>query len=291
MCRNIQIFKYCFRNTAANVEEPEKGPWVVTLKQKVLSRFLEYCDYRQARLHMWLSRRQICSKHGDQRFRADLEVEDIRNMRTEFANLLGYPTHAHLVIKSRMSENLDSVYDMMDGLLEKAKIGQEMEINEIEQYARDHNFMGQLELWDIDYWGRLHKKELYRFDERALQEYFPLSQVLLGLFTLCEQLFGIVIEEEKNASTWHQDARYFRVFDERTKQELGGFFFDPYARKNKVMEDEHGGHIITVSVRSKICNTLPSISLIFDFSPPTENKPSLLLFKEVKDLFYKVCVY
>ncbi|KAL0271593.1 UNVERIFIED_CONTAM: hypothetical protein PYX00_008642 [Menopon gallinae] len=275
------------RRTAENCEEPERGPWIVSLKDRVYNRFLEYCDYRQSRLHMWLSRRQICSRHGDKRCRADLEVEDIRHMRREYAKLQGYPSFAHLAIKMRMAETLDNVYDMLEGLLEKAKLGQEVEIHAVEQFAFANNFMGQIEMWDLDFWGRLHKKELYNFDERAIQEYFPLGQVLLGLFALCEQLFGIVIEEDNNVKAWHPDVRYFRILDERTKRELGGFFFDPYARKNKRLTDEDSGMCTIFSVGSKVCNTLPAVTLIFDFAPPTEHKPSLLLFKEVENLFFK----
>ena len=53
---------------------------------------------------------------------------------------------------------------------------------------------------------------------------------MTGLFTLCEQLFGIHIHERSGVSTWHPDVRYFDILESDSGEPVAGFYFDPYAR-------------------------------------------------------------
>ena len=70
----------------------------------------------------------------------------------------------------------------------------------------------------------------FRYNEQELKEYFPLERVISGLFTLCEQLFGIHIHERPGVSTWHPDVRYFDILEPESPEPVAGFYFDPYAR-------------------------------------------------------------
>jgi oligopeptidase A len=53
---------------------------------------------------------------------------------------------------------------------------------------------------------------------------------MAGLFTLCEWLFGVQIQERKGVSTWHPDVQYFDILEPDSTEPVAGFYFDPYAR-------------------------------------------------------------
>jgi oligopeptidase A len=106
-------------------------------------------------------------------------------------------------------------------------------------------------LWDVNYWARLQKKELYgyayflyfthnvlnvyttfsSYDEVEWSEYFPIDRVLDGLFNLCEQLYGIrILEVPNKANLWHSDVKYYEVLHENEPTIMAGFYLDLSSR-------------------------------------------------------------
>lgn len=288
--KNLVIF-LCFRNSSLNWNAPLEGPWIITLNPAVYSRFLEYCPSTEARKHIWLSYNQICSSRGERVSSAVTDFEGLRTKRQEIASLFGFQSYAHLAIKTKMAESLENVESVLSYLLDVAKSAQEKEINELEKFAYSHNHSSPLQLWDLAYWKRVYLKETLRLDEKVLKEFFPLNQVLLGLIALCEHLFGIEIIEQQHVEAWDSDVRYFRVLDPKTKSILGGFFLDPYAKLEKSVGETDSGWFVPMRPKSKFCSSAPLSSLIFSFNPPEEDKPSLLYFRDVTNLFQMVCFY
>ena len=80
-----------------------------------------------------------------------------------------------------------------------------------------------LQPWDISYWAEILRKESFELDSEALRPWFPLPQVLDGLFALSERLFGIRIEAaDGEAPIWHPDVRFFRILEQDTP--IAGFY-------------------------------------------------------------------
>ena len=123
-----------------------------------------------------------------------------------------------------------------------------------------------------------------------MQEYFPFPKVLEGLFNLAEKLFHIKILESTKPSVWHEDVRYFDVYDlnHSHSEPIANFYLDPYIRNYKMMKGQSTGWMVSVRNKSKICNLNPLVALIFNFQPPAPGKPSLLRFHDVEELFRKV---
>ena len=123
-----------------------------------------------------------------------------------------------------------------------------------------------------------------------MQEYFPLPKVLEGLFKLAETLFHVKVVEAPKPSVWHEDVRFFNVFDldNSDSEPIASFYFDPYLREDKMLESQYSGWMIGIRNRSKICNINPLAATVFNFQPPEPGKPSLLSFEDVEELFRKV---
>lgn len=257
--------------------------------QKFLyERFMEYCPSREHRYNHFLAHNQMGSPNADQRLDISRDFRDVRKFREQAAHILGYDNYADMQLEGKMMESVEEVQEMLYLLLEKAKPLQEKEVNDLEQFAFERGFEGNIELYDLAFWSRKKAKTELEFDEIALMDYFPLNQVLLGLFSLCEQLFGIEIKQKKLNKSWHPDVRFYEVYDEKSKEMLGDFYIDPYARNGKLYDEYLAGNLIQLKPTSKLVGSKPSLAMVFHFSQPDDKKPCLLFFREVKHLFKKV---
>lgn len=131
------------------------------------------------------------------------------------------------------------------------------------------------------------------YNESEFRSYFPLPTVLSGLFEHIETLFNVKIVENKKADIWHKDVRFFDLFDLKVSSEvpIANFYLDPYARStDKFRKERDSGWVSMIKSKSKIGNSTPLIAMIFNFLPPTDDKPSLLSLEDVRILFQKVFI-
>lgn len=61
-------------------------------------------------------------------------------------------------------------------------------------YAHWNSFKGALLPHDVAYWSEQHKSHYHGVRDEELRPYFPLQNVLKGMFGLAEKLFGIRIQ-------------------------------------------------------------------------------------------------
>lgn len=131
----------------------------------------------------------------------------------------------------------------------------------------------------------------YSIKDEILREYFPLPVVLKGLFDLIETLFDVRFTETRKTDVWHPDVRFFDVIDlQRSSDEpIASFYLDPYARRDMGLRmAKDSGWMVAIQSKSVLTSCKPLAALIFNFQPPTSDKPSLLSFKDVAVLFQEV---
>lgn len=266
--------------------DPSKGPWKVTLQPYIYKPFMQYCPDRNLRWNAWQAQIQRCSGYGNKDLETSTNLEKIRSLRQEQAQLLGFDTFVDMSMETKMAGSVDNVKNILECLLDFARPMQDVELEVLQQFAQERGFDVQLELWDIPYWQRKQKWSLYNFDENKIREYFPLPKVINSLFNLCSTLFKIEIVERSDVHTWHKDVKFYDIFDESSNNPIAGFYLDPYARVDEKIRvhDDAGWHI---SMRNKCTSTgtQPLSALIFNFQAPTEEIPSLLSFTDVRNLF------
>lgn len=268
--------------------QPLQGPWKATLYPHVYTKFMEYCPDRDLRWNLWQANTRKASKHsGLPELQNSTHLEELRFLRKQQANYLGYNDFASMSMETKMAGSIENVKNMLASLLSKARPTQDRELVELQDFAVSRGFDGAIQLWDLPYWRRKQQNSLYGYNEEELKEYFPLQRVMSGLFTLCEQLFGIHIVERPGSSTWHPDVQYFDILESDSPEPVAGFYFDPYARQEKVSTNQDPGWMVALRSRSTVANTTPLASLIFNFAPPQEGKSMLLSFSDLQLLFKK----
>lgn len=265
------------------------GPWKVTLQPTVCKSIMEYCPDRNIRWNVWQAIVSRGSGYANKELETSTHLEKIRSLRMDVAKILGYKTYVDMSMETKMAGSLQNVYNMIAALLESAKAAQERELQNLHKFATKSGFEGErLELWDVPYWRRKQCISLYNYNKEIYRQYFPLSTVLNGLFSLCEKIFDVTIKQRNNISTWHKDVQYFDVFEKTSSAPVAGFYLDPYSRSDeKIHIALSKGWMVGIRNRSEITDSKPLAALIFNFQPPTSETSSLLAFQEVKLLFQK----
>jgi peptidyl-dipeptidase Dcp len=260
----------------------DKEGWVFTLDYPSYIPFLTYVDNRELRKKMAIA----AGKKGFQEntFNNEKVVLEIVNLRHQRANLLSYKTHAHFVLEERMAETPENVIDFSNNLLEKAKPAAIKEFKNLENYAKKLDGIDQLQKWDGAYYSEKLKKELFDLDQEILKPYFKLENVIGGVFEIAKRLFDLQFEEVSNIDTYHEDVKTYNVTDIKGNF-VAVFYADFHPRKGK-----RNGAWMTSYKSQQIKNGInerPHVSIVCNFTKPTETKPSLLTFNEVTTLFHE----
>ena len=271
------------KEAAANAAKSrDKEGWVITLDYPSYIPFMKYATNRALRKELSIafgSKAFKGNEHDNQK-----NVLEIVQLRHERANLLGYETHAHFVLEERMAETPSKVIAFLNTLLEKAKPAAQREFAQLENFAKAEDNIKQLEKWDGSYYSEKLKQKLFSLDDEQLKPYFKLENVIAGVFTIAQKLFGLQFEEVFDVDTYHEEVKTYHVLD-ADGNFISLFYADFHPRKGK-----RGGAWMT-SFKSQMMkdgvNERPHVSNVCNFTPSTPSKPSLLTFGEVTTLFHE----
>lgn len=263
-------------------EQQEKQGWIFTLDYPSYLPFVTYAQNRELR-------KEIAIANGKKGFQKNdynneeivLKIVKLRNQR---AQLLGYKNHAAFVLEERMAQNPEKVLSFLNDLLVKAKPAAQKEFEELTAYAKKLDGIDRLEKWDGSYYSEKLKQERFNLDDEALKPYFKLENVLNGAFTVAEKLFGLHFTEVFTVDKYHADVQTFDVTND-SGEKIALLYTDFFPRKGK----RNGAWMTSFKsqwIKNGV-NERPHISIVCNFTPPTQSKPSLLTFNEVTTLFHE----
>ncbi|SHL18406.1 M3 family metallopeptidase [Flavobacterium xanthum] len=260
----------------------EKEGWIFTLDYPSYVPFVTYADNRELRKKMAIA----FGAKGFQNNEFDNQeiVLKIAKLRFDRAQVLGYASHAHFVLEERMSESPEKVKKFSNDLLEKAKPAALKEFAQLSAFAKELDGVTLLEKWDGAYYSEKLKQQLFHLDDEILKPYFQLEKVLEGAFAVAQKLYGITFEETFEVDKYHEEVKTYVVKDEED-QFVAIFYADFFPRKGK----RNGAWMTSFKSQyiKKGINERPHISIVCNFTKPTETKPSLLTFNEVTTLFHE----
>lgn len=263
-------------------KEKNKKGWIFTLEYPSYIPFMKYSAKRDLRKKMAVA---FGAKgfHGDELDNRD-NVLKIAGLRFERARLLGYATHADFVLEERMAENPEKVKSFLSDLLQKAKPAAEREFNELENFSKKLDPIDNLQKWDAAFYEEKLKKELFELDDEKLKPYFQLENVISGAFTIAEKLYDLKFKEVFEIDKYHPDVKTYEVTDGENNK-IALFYADFHPRPGK--RDGAWMTVYRPQFREKGEDNRPHISIVCNFTKPTNKIPSLLTFNEVTTLFHE----
>tara|TARA_Y100001968_G_scaffold333627_1_gene397729 strand:+ start:2253 stop:4391 length:2139 start_codon:yes stop_codon:yes gene_type:complete len=265
----------------------DKGPWRLGLDMPSYIPFITYSKNRTLREIVYKAHASRAS-HGEL---ANQEIiEEILILRKEQAKLLGYNNWAELSLASKMAKDIQDVENLLEELRVAAMPVAQKELKQLEECAKRHNAPESNELapWDISFWSEKLRQEKFDLNQELLRPWFPLSQVLNGLFELCASLFDIKIIQIENGKvpTWHKDVSFYHVLD-KDDSLIAGFYLDPFSRSATKRGGAWMDECLTRDKTDAGERIHPIAYLICNQTPPVGDIPSLMSFEEVETLFHE----
>ena len=269
---------------ALAAKEMDKEGWVFTLDFPSYSPFMTYSTQRELRRQMYMAKNTECI-HDNSENNLDI-CKRLINLRRELAQLLGHKTYADYVLKHRMAGNVRNVYKLLNDLIIAYKPTAIKEVAAIEKLAKKTEGKDfKLEPWDFGFYSHKLQLQKYNIDAEMLRPYFELSKVISGVFGLANRLYGITFKENKDIPVYHPDVKAYEVFD-KDGSFLAVFYADFHPRKGK-----QGGAWMTEYqgqwIDRKGENIRPQVSVVMNFTKPTEEKPALLTLGEVETFLHE----
>ena len=265
----------------------EKGleGWAFTLQAPSYIPFMKYAQNRDLRRQLYMAYNTKCTNDNDYN---NIEiVKDIVNTRMEIAQLLGFDNFAEYVLKERMAENSDAVYNLLNQLIDAYMPIAQNEYTELQELARQDQGNDFVVMpWDWSYYSDQLKDKKFNLNEEMLRPYFELESVKGGVFGLATQLYGITFKKNNEIPVYHKDVDAYEVFDKDGKF-LAVLYTDFHPRAGKragAWMTEYKGQWIDEKTGE---NSRPHVSIVMNFTKPTESKPSLLTFDEFETFLHE----
>ncbi|MDO5487020.1 MAG: M3 family metallopeptidase [Rikenellaceae bacterium] len=250
----------------------EKG-WTVTLKAPSYGPFMTYSSQRDIKEKLY---RAYNSRAMGGEFDNSQIIRNITALRMKIANLLGYDTHADFTLEERMAESADNVNSFLAELRTSTLDYGRKDYAMINEYAQSKGHKGDVMPWDWAYYTEKYKSEKYAIDDEQVKPYLQLDNVIKGVFLLAEKLYGITFKPADNIQVYHPEVKAYEVYDK--KELLAVLYLDFFPRASK-----SSGAWMTEFRGAKVVDgkeTRPLVSLVMNFTKPTETTPSLLTFDE-----------
>jgi len=271
---------------AQAAQEKQQPGFLATLKGPAVQAVLTFADDRALRETVYTAYNTRASDQGpgDHSHDNSARIGEILALRHEAAQLLGYPSKAHLSLADKMAGTPERVLAFLHELVARAKPVAQRELAELRRFAADELGIADLQPWDVAYASEKLRTRLFDFSEEDLKPYFPLPAVMNGLFALTERIFGVRLVERRDVDVWHPDVRYFDVVDADGSVRAGAYL-DNYARSGK-----RGGAWMDVCharLDDGETRRRPIAFLTCNFAPPGDGKPSLLTHEDVLTLFHE----
>ena len=277
------------RDDGAENATAENGPWRITLDYPSFIPFMQHCKKRELREQLY---KASISRASTEELNNYPLIQRILELRQEKTKILGFNSYAELSLATKMAPSVAAVEKLLEELRSVSYDAAVKELEELKQFAASKNApeANDFKRWDMSFWSERLREEKFSFTVEELRPYFPLPQVLDGLFGLVKRIFGInITAADGEAPLWHEDVRYFQISDE-TNTPIAYFYLDAYSRP----AEKRGGAWMDECInRAKIVENgqkilrLPVAYLQCNQTPPVDGKPSLMSFSEVETLFHE----
>jgi peptidyl-dipeptidase Dcp len=260
----------------------QEGKWLFTTQRPSIFPFLTYSNNRDLRselFHAYTNRGNNGNESDNNKIFAELA-----SLRAARAKVLGYKSHAAYVLEPRMAKNPENVFNLLNSLWEKAIPVAKNEVKEMQAIIDKEGGKFKLEPSDWWYYSEKLRKQKYNLNDAELRPYFKLDNVIDGVLTCANKLFGITFVPLTNIPLPHPDAKAFEVKD-NDGSHLGVLYMDFHPRESK-RQGAWCGTYRSHHVRNGQTIT-PVVTSVFNFTSPNGDTPALLDLDEVSTLFHE----
>ncbi|AKJ29865.1 oligopeptidase A [Caldimonas brevitalea] len=271
----------------AAAERDGQAGYKLTLQFPSYLPVMQYGSHRPLREKLYTAYATRASELGQPEHDNSALMVELLALRQEEAQLLGYPSFAHVSLVPKMAESPAQVEAFLRDLAQRARPHAEKDLAELRDFAHSELGLDELAAWDVAYASEKLKEQRYAFSDQEVKQYFTEPKVLEGLFKIVETLFEVAIRPD-SAPVWHPSVRFFRI--ERQGRLVGQFYLDPYARPGKrsgAWMDDVRGRWARPDRQGEQRLQTPVAQLVCNFAEGVNGQPALLTHDNVITLFHE----
>jgi oligopeptidase A len=267
-------------------KQKKKKGWVFTLEFPSYIPVMKYSDNENLRKEMYVAYVTRASDQGAHSSQWDNSkiMQEILALRHQLAFLLGFNNFAEYSLVKKMAKSTSETMTFLLDLVNRSKHVAINELDELAKFAKNEYCVDEIFAWDIAYYSEKLRQHKFKLSQEELRPYFPVKQVLEGLFSIVNKLYDLDIKPRENVETWHPDVKFFDIY-ESSGALRGCFYLDLYSRPHK-----RGGAWMDeciVRKKTKTGTQTPVAYLTCNFTPQIGDNPSLLTHDEVITLFHE----
>jgi peptidyl-dipeptidase Dcp len=265
----------------ANAEKKGEQGWLLDLKPTTYRPVMEDLDNRALRQELYTAYNTRCIG-GD--FDNTQIIVDIVNTRLEIAQLFDKCNYAEKSLVKTCAENQENVYNLLNQLRDSYMPAAKNEVKELQDYAKELGFEGELQSWDFSYYSKKLKDAKYAISDDLLRPYFELETVKQGVFDLANRLYGLTFKLNKDIQVYNPEVSAYDVFD------ADGNFLAVYYTDFHPRDGKRGGAWMNDFQPQYVRNGVdhrPHIVNVMNFTRPTADKPALFTYDEVETFLHE----
>ena len=269
---------YLIEQAAQTATQNGQEGWTFDLSYPMYGPFMKYSSREDLRKTIYeaYSKRAVGGE-----FDNTGNVLEIIDLRIKIAQSLGYRTYADYVLEERMIKSSKEVNQFLDELLGPSLPAAKKEVKRITDFAHLNGYKEkEMQAWDFSFWSEKYKNEEYAFDENELKPYFNLDSCINAVFDLAGRLYGLQFESRPDLPVYHKDVRVYDVKDKNGVHKAL-FYADFFPRASK-----RGGAWMT-EFQGLGPNYRPFVSMVTNFTKPTDSAPSLITHDELCTLLHE----
>ena len=274
-------------SSIANAAEEAKkrgldGLWVFTIHAPSRLPVLQYAQNRGLREAIYKGYTSLAS-YGD--YNNYPVIEQIVKLRAEKAKIMGFDTFAQMMTSRVMAGTPEAATNLLLQVFEPAVARSHEEVADMQQIVDEEGGNFKIAPWDYYYYAEKVKKKKYDLEESEVRPYFSLENVLNGLFTAAEKLYGIKMVEMPDAPKYMDQVTVYDVVDSKTGDHVAVFMTDYFPRATK----RQGAWMdqMQSSGLYEDGNRRPIVYNVGNFTPPAGDTPALLTIDEVETTFHE----
>ena len=260
----------------AETEKEGKKVWRFTLQIPSYMAYMTYGPNRSLREELYKAYVTRAPQNSE-------VIDEILRLRDEKAKILGFDHYSELSLQTKTAPSDDAVLEFLNSLADASLPHAEKEVAKLQELA-EKDGVDNIQSYDVAFYSEKLKKMELDFDDEKTRPYFEQKRVLKGMLDFVSELFEIEFVKVE-VPVWNEKVI---VYDLKKDTKLfSRIYFDLEARKSKRggawMNDWQTHHEDPEGREHPA-----SAFVVCNFSPSTEQTPSLLRHDDVVTLFHEM---
>jgi thimet oligopeptidase len=256
--------------------------FVLKVDGPTVSQIMTQCRVASTRKALFFARKNLAAQANE-----PILIELLKK-RDAFAALLGYDSFAAYDLDPMDVKTVKNVEKFLGDI---AQVAQAKYPQQFAKFTQDLpegvmlNQDGTLDPWDAGYVTSEYKKKHYQIDEFEIAKYFPVNNVVDGIFEIYQKFLGLTFKKVIPTWVWHEDVILLEIYRTSNNELLGYLYLDLYPRPNKYNHACLCDAICAFEQNGVMGSSVGVI--IANFPKPMGDKPALLKHADIITFFHE----